>query len=40
MHAGKTASTTDDGKVELRYPDGRLFSRIWIEDENGRVMRF
>jgi hypothetical protein len=40
IHAGKHPSRTEDGKVALHESDGSLFNVIWIEDEDGHVMRF
>jgi hypothetical protein len=40
MKAGKRSSRTTDGKIGLHEPDASLFNVIWIEGEDGRVMRF
>ena len=40
VHADKRKSRTEDGKIALHDADGNLVNTIWIEDENGRIMKF
>jgi hypothetical protein len=34
------AASGDDGRMAIHDADGNLVNTIWIEDEDGRIMKF